>query len=119
MLIVKLILYLYFILAVWLPKHKNNVSSSNKLSINYVFYYGLGIVLTALGYIFPFLERVGIPFYLFEGCFWGNILEITQSKDKRIYVLILGAIIMFYLYGDLFSGEQGQLPYYSVWENYY
>ena len=116
MLVIKILIYIYFILVIILPNHKINNSSENKFRYNYVIYYGIGIVLTALGYFFPYMERIGIPFYLFEGCFWGRIIEITKNKDKIMYSLILGSILMFYLYGSLYFSGQGQLPYYFVWE---
>lgn len=119
MLAIKFLLYLFFIFVIILPQHKTNNSLLNKNNNNYVIYYGIGIVLTTLGYIFPYMERIGIYFYLFEGCFWGKIIEKVKGKDKIFYSLLLGSILMYYLYGDLFVGGQGQLPYYFVWENKY
>lgn len=117
MLIVKTFIYLFFIITIIMPKRKTNNLLADKYSNNYIIYYGIGIVLTAAGYVFLHMERIGLYFYLFEGYFWGIVIKNVKNKEKTFYFIVLGLILMYYLYGCLFVGGQGQLPYYFVWEN--
>lgn len=119
MLLIKIAIYLFLSFIILLPNSKVNESDNCRNLNNNIIYYGIGIILTTMGYLFPYMERIGLLFYLFEGYFYGRIIRLAQNKDKVFYFIVLGIISLYYLYGDLFIGGQGQLPYQFVWESSY
>lgn len=119
MLLIKIALYLFLSFIVILPNSKVNELDNYRSLNNNNIYYGIGIILTTIGYMFPYMERIGLLFYLFEGYFYGRITRIAPNKDKAFYFIVLCTVSLCYLYGDLFIGGQGQLPYQFVWESSY
>lgn len=69
----------------------------------------LGLFLTSIGYVFAFMERIGLYFYLYETCFIG-ILSYKQ-KYSTIFLLIYVMMILVEFILAMLSNSQGQVPY--------
>lgn len=120
MLITKLALYLFGLFLFY--KIKPNKEEYNErierdmYSIKSVkIYYPLGILLTSLGYIFSYMDRIGLPFYLFECVYFGMLVKIT--KGKQIFRIVLSLLLLYIFLTELISNGQGVLPYVFIWQD--
>lgn len=77
-------------------------------------YYLIGIIMSALGYIFPFAERIGIYFYIFEVIFMG--VAAKAEKNQAILKTGLALIYGYVLVTSIFGNAQGQANYLFVWQ---
>ena len=82
------------------------------------FYYLIGLLLTALSYVYLYAGRIGIYFYLFEGIYIGYLLKRKMRSQfdlllKCAYIMIL----LYYIYQNMTSGSNGELPYRFFWQN--
>lgn len=78
--------------------------------------YILGVVLQSLGYFFPFMDRIGMPFYIMGSIYWGILFKCTQNTSLRamyLSALILLIGIPFAL--SMFGNGQGVVPYTFAW----
>lgn len=78
-------------------------------------YYLLGLLLTSLGYFFLYMDRIGLPFYLFECVFFGMLVKI--NKEKQIFSIVLVLLLSYVFITNLISNGQGVLPYFFVWQS--
>ena len=77
-------------------------------------YYAVGLLLTMLGYVFAYMDRVGIYFYLFEAVYIGMLM-----RSKRVDSIVKIAVAALYLLLTLMSllGDgQGQATYLFFWQ---
>jgi hypothetical protein len=77
-------------------------------------YYAVGMLLTTLGYIFAYMDRIGVYFYLFETVYIGMVM-----RSKRIDILVRLVIAVLYLSLALitiFGNGQGQGNYLFCWQ---
>lgn len=102
MLIAKMFLLIY----TW-HLMKKNVLCKKDADVGYqmssvTMYYFVGIILTALGYMFQFMNRIGLPFYIFEGVYWGMVLKNNEKNGtlKIIFVLLFGYIFVSEMIGN-------------------
>lgn len=112
MLIVKLIIYAFSIIVF----NRNTNQVDEKYDIRCIkIYYLLGIILNATGYFFSYMERIGLPFYLFECAYFGVIVRNTRCNQLFKLTLILLLAYLFIM--DLISNGQGQIPYKFIWQS--
>lgn len=80
-------------------------------------YYFVGILLNSLNYIFVYMGRIGLFFYIFESIYIGNIFK---AKNKTIWTLMFKfcyvCLLLYYLYDNITRGGQGELPYRFFWQ---
>lgn len=89
-------------------------------------YFTIGLVLSALGYIFTYVDRIGLYFKVYECVYYGIITKkvirnevcgylIEKYKINDVYRIIFIFVIVFLLgYGfitDLLFNSQGNVPY--------
>ena len=77
-------------------------------------YYLVGLLVAMLGYVFMFMERIGLYFYVFEIVYVGMFL-----KSKRVDFIFKMLIAAFYLllFALTFFGDgQGQSDYLFFWQ---
>ncbi|MBE5942919.1 MAG: EpsG family protein [Lachnospiraceae bacterium] len=120
MIIAKLALYILGLLLFYkIIPNKEGCKDSIELDIYDIrcvkLYYLLGLLLTSTGYFFLYMERIGLPFYLFECVYWGMLVKITDGKEIFSIVLIL--LLLYLFTTDLISNGQGVLPYIFVWQS--
>ena len=77
-------------------------------------YYIVGLAITALGYIFPFADRIGIYFYIFEMVFMGMVAK--HAKNQTIIKVCLIAIYAYVFLGSIFGNSHGQANYLFAWQ---
>ena len=82
------------------------------------FFYLIGLLLTISSYFYLYMGRVGIYFYIFEGIYIGYLFKKKMKSPldlllKSAYV----AILLYYIYQNLTSGSNGELPYRFFWQN--
>lgn len=88
-----------------MDKYKN-------LSIN--IYYILGLTISMLGYFYPFMDRIGWYFYIYESIFWGKLVK--NKKYGKLIKIIIIIMLMYIFIASLLSKSQGVVPYYFFWE---
>lgn len=120
MILAKLALYILGLLLFYKSKpgkaECDGIIESEKYTIRCVkLYYLLGLLLTSFGYFFLYMERIGLPFYLFECVYFGMLVKIT--KGKQIFRIVLTLLYMYLFITDLISNGQGVLPYIFVWQS--
>ena len=88
-----------------------------KAALTFTAFYGLGIALNSLSYIFLYMGRIGLYFYLMEAFFIGWIFKV---KGSTLWVVLLkllyGLFLLYFLYDLLVSNRQGELPYRFLWQ---
>lgn len=89
---------------------KNAIYELNLIRISYL----IGIGITATGYFFSYMERLGLMYYIFECVYWGMIIKI--SKNKKIYIVTLGLLLGYSFISSLIAGGQGEIPYTFIWQ---
>lgn len=77
-------------------------------------YYFVGMLLTALGYMFDNMNRVGLYFYLFETVYIGMVM--CSKRVSVITKLIISALYLFLMFGTVFGNGQGQGNYLFFWQ---
>lgn len=120
MIIAKLALYFFGLLLFYKIKpNKGECEDGTEHEIYSIrcvkIYYLLGLLLASLGYFFLYMERIGIPFYLYECVYFGMLVKIT--KAKQIFCIVLALLLSYLFITNMTSNGQGVLPYVFVWQS--
>ena len=102
-------------------KSKESLTSKGERQVfSITLYYLIGILLTFLGYIFLYLERIGTYYFIFECVYMGLIAKQLKFKGNEVYRLLLNLLIVAlysYIFIDAMLGNgQGQIPYLFFWQ---
>lgn len=65
--------------------------------------YMVGLILSALGMGFEFVNRIGFYFMVFEMPFWGQVVRAKRSRN--VYRLIIFMILLYVTIATFFSGK--------------
>lgn len=96
-------IYLFFITYL-------NFKSKNKfLPSIYSCYYFIGLSLTFFGYLFPFMDRTGLYFMIYEPVIFSALM--INNKNKKIFFLINICWLIIVLIMAFASNSHGQFPY--------
>lgn len=98
----------------WHDTDKNGYSVGAYTCNTAKVYYAVGILLTMLGYMFSYMDRIGIYFYLFETVYIGMVM-----KSKRVEILIklaIAALYLMLLLVTLSGNGHGQGNYLFFWQ---
>jgi hypothetical protein len=87
----------------------------NSEIVRIMLYYFFGLLITSLGYIFAFMDRIGLYFYIFEGVYMGVILKNSSKSNKIFYSACIIVIMGYSFISGLINGSQGVIPYSFVW----
>lgn len=113
MMLVKLMMLILTLLIIGIPVDKD----IRRLYGMFTIFYALGIALNSLSYMFLYMGRIGLYFYVFEAFFIGAIFKI---KNYSIWTVLLkvayGLLMLYFLYDLLVSNRQGELPYRFIWQ---
>lgn len=113
MMLVKILMLVLSILIIGIPVDKND----RHMYGMYAVFYALGIALNSLSYVFMYMGRIGLYFYVFEAFFIGGIFKV---KNRTIWIVLLkiayGLLMIYFLYDLLVSNRQGELPYRFIWQ---
>lgn len=72
--------------------------------------YSVGLLLSALGMWFTFMNRIGFYFMSFEMPFWGQ--TVRAKVNNKIYKVIIGVIIIYVLLSTYIAGESADNLFY-------
>ena len=113
MMLVKLLMLILALVIIGVPvdKDKRHIWST------FAFFYAVGIMLNSLSYMFKYVGRIGMYFYVFEAFFIGWVFNV---KNHSIWVALVklayGLLILYFLYDLLVGNRQGELPYRFIWQ---
>lgn len=114
-------LCLFYISSFGLTRHIRNITIDAEKK-NAIYELGLirmsyliGLGVTSIGYVYLYMERIGLSYYIFECVYWGMIVKITNNKN--IYKVIVFSLLCYQLLGSLIGGGQGETPYTFIWQN--
>lgn len=111
MLFLKLIVFL--LTAIDIHNKKNNEQIFDDYKFKSVrIYYFIGIIITGTGYFYSVLQRIGLPFYIFETVYWG--IAVKTCTNKGIYKSFILAIMSYVFILNLISNGHGVIPYTTV-----
>lgn len=78
--------------------------------------YILGLLLTFLGYMFKFVDRIGLYFYIFEAVYIGYIFKQKNTKNNLMLKILTFAVFAVVFVKSVFGNGQGQAPYLFFWQ---
>lgn len=78
--------------------------------------YILGLLLTFLGYMFKFVDRIGLYFYIFEAVYVGYIFKQKNTKNNLMLKMLICAVFAVVFVKSVFGNGQGQAPYLFFWQ---
>ena len=113
MMLVKIFMLILSIVVIGISMDKND----RKISKMYTLFYALGIALNSLSYMFLYMGRIGLYFYVFESFFIGRIFKVKNYTIWIVLVkLLYGLLMLYFLFDLLVSNRQGELPYRFIWQ---
>lgn len=71
--------------------------------------YQFALILSMLGMFFPFMNRVGFYFILYELPFWGQV--VRAKKNKSLYRMMISAILLYTFVVTLLTDTSGLIDY--------
>lgn len=125
MLIVKIVFVLTTIFFVFVLQKKEYYFGSGMFleeSVNFVMAqicvcYLLGLILATLGYVFPFADRIGWYFYIFEGVYMGMLIKGRDPLHKLLFGCFIAILLGYgFVYG-MTNNSQGTMPYSFFWQH--
>lgn len=78
--------------------------------------YFIGLCLTALGYIFPFADRISWYFLIFEGAYLGTLLKAKKRQNSVFFGFCILALIGYGFIYSMTHNSQGTMPYRFFWQ---
>ncbi len=113
MMLVKMVMLILSVVIIGMPVDKDERKRCGMFSV----FYALGIALNSLSYVFLYMGRIGLYFYVFEAFFIGWVFKV---KNHSIWTVLLklfyGLLLLYFLYDLLVGNRQGELPYRFIWQ---
>lgn len=78
--------------------------------------YVLGLLLTSLGYVFKYVDRIGLYFYIFEAVYIGYIFKQKNTRNNLMLKMLVFSVSAIYFVRSVFGDGQGQSPYLFFWQ---
>ena len=75
-----------------------------------------GLLLTSVGYIFRFVDRIGLFFYVFESIYVGNIFKQKNTRNNFIIKMVIAILFVYIFLANALGNSQGQNPYLFFWQ---
>ena len=96
-------------------------SQENRIELGYIqrtsaSAYFVGLLLTALGYVWKIVSRIGLYFYIFEPVYIGMVFKQKNTRKNLIIKIIAIFIFSYQFFNNLTGNGQGQLPYLFCWQ---
>lgn len=91
-------------------------------------YYPIGLLLTVIGYFYPFMDRIGLYYMFFECIYFGMLIKVnlknsvvcvdnytlkTIKNNSLVYLLLILLLVGYNFFTDIFNNAQGIVPYLS------
>lgn len=115
MIAVKILLLLLSIIAL---NQTENVDEENNIKLIRFSRITLicGLLLTSAGYVFRFVDRIGLYFYVFESIYVGNIFKQKNTKNNLVIKIIISILFVYIFLVNTLGNSQGQNPYLFFWQ---
>lgn len=114
MMIVKIMFLLASFIIIKIPKGNKEEYYS---SFHQRWVYLVGLLLNSLSYIFLYVGRIGLYFYVYEAIYIGCVFK---EKNRTIWVVLFKCayvfLMLYYLYNNISKGAQGEMPYRFFWQ---
>lgn len=78
--------------------------------------YILGLLLTALGYMYAQVERIGWYFYLYEGAYLGILQKDRSPLNRYVFGGVAVLLIGYSFFYSIHHNSQGNVPYLFFWQ---
>ena len=78
--------------------------------------YIIGVLIYSLGMFFPYMDRVGLYFMIFEIPFLGQIIRYKIRTERYFYTALAIIIVLYNLYTTLTFDGQGIFPYTTIFD---
>lgn len=78
--------------------------------------YALGLLLTGTEYIWKFVSRIGLYFYVFETVYVGIVFKQKNTRNNIIFKLLFIMILAYQFMINMIGNGQGQHPYLFFWQ---
>lgn len=114
MMIVKFMMLVLSFMFVMIPLERNE----RYFTFYHRMCYFVGLLLNSMSYIFQYAGRIGLYFYVFEVIHIGYVMKAKNTTIWTVlFKFLYAAILLYYLYNNLASGSQGELPYRFFWQS--
>lgn len=91
---------------------ENNIKLIRFSRITLIF----GLLLTSAGYVFRFVDRVGLYFYVFESIYVGNIFKQKNTRNNLVIKIVISILFVYIFSANTLGNGQGQNPYFFFWQ---
>lgn len=78
--------------------------------------YVIGLALTSLGYVFRFVDRMGLYFYVYEAVYIGYLFKQRNTRINFMIKILYGVLFVYLFIGSTTGNGQGQFPYLFYWQ---
>lgn len=79
-------------------------------------YYGAGLLMLFLSYMFSALNRAGLYFSIFEAVYLGTLVRTKHQFHRHVFGICAIAIVGYGFVMAMVGNEQGTMPYLFVWQ---
>lgn len=77
-------------------------------------YYFIGFALSSIGFFYPFMDRIGLYYMIYEGVYLGMLVK--NSTDNSWFKILVGLLFgTAFIYSFLQDGN-GCVPYFFFWQ---
>ena len=99
-----------FLSGIW---RKKILSGNDKFIIKISFWmYLLGVLIESLGYFFPYMSRIGLPFSIFAVLYWGILFRNTKNMTLNfVYFIALFLFVGLPFLLSMVDNGFGTMPY--------
>lgn len=77
--------------------------------------YVTALLLAVLGYLFEYVERISLFYYLFEGVYFGMLLKGKNPANRLIFGYFMAFVIGYGFLYSMTNNSQGTMPYSFCW----
>ena len=102
----------------WAIQEEENSMQDRYKLLTVELYYLIGILCSSIGYVYIFVDRIGLYFLFFECVYFGMIIKNLNFKIFKIKVFSLGALCLaLYIFAiEMLGNGHGTVPYKFFWQ---
>lgn len=95
MFVVAKLLFVCFFLIIGKPfkRYRDTPIVQNDVT-NAVLLFLIGLFFQSIGYFFPYMDRIGLSYVVFEIPFWGIVFKSKFSLNNMVYVFCYGVLVI-------------------------
>lgn len=93
----------------------NKIDGNNFVIRCCIYIYAVALILQSLGYVFPFMDRIGLLFNMFGIVYWGILFKTKSVSNKFFYSIMFLLLVAYPFIGTLIYDSYGVVPYHFSW----